>query len=366
MRIVTISLTVALLLLTMFGCAKKQAEKEAEKTSEHQVEKIEPVVVTDTVWHDTDDPAIWINPDDHAKSMVIGTDKDADGGLVAFDLDGKIIEERTVRDLRYPNNVDIEYGLPYGDESIDIAVVTERMERRIRVFRLPEMTPMDSGGIAVFEGEADSLRRVMGISLYKRPSDGEIFAIVSRKLGPSGSYLWQYRLYTDNAGYVRAEKVREFANFSGVEEIEALCVDDEAGYVYCSDEETCVRQYHADPDHPEADVEIATFATDGFGKDREGIAIYTTGQDSGFIVVSNQEDNHIRIYKREGEHEFVKTVPVKADDTDGIEITKVALTPDYPEGLAVVMSTDKTFHFYSWADLIGDNSQAAKANQSQE
>ena len=47
--------------------------------------------------HDTDDPAIWINPADPAKSLIIGTDKDDDGAYYVYDLDGKIIEEKTVR-----------------------------------------------------------------------------------------------------------------------------------------------------------------------------------------------------------------------------------------------------------------------------
>jgi 3-phytase len=47
-----------------------------------------PRVVTEPVRHDTDDPAIWINPADPAASLVLGTDKDADGALYVFDLNG--------------------------------------------------------------------------------------------------------------------------------------------------------------------------------------------------------------------------------------------------------------------------------------
>src|SRR5215469_6409283 len=37
-----------------------------------------------------DDPAIWIHPDDPAKSLVLGTDKK--GGLNVFDMDGKRLQ----------------------------------------------------------------------------------------------------------------------------------------------------------------------------------------------------------------------------------------------------------------------------------
>ena len=50
--------------------------------------------------HDSDDPAIWLYPTDPSKSLIIGTDKDEDGALYVFDLNGTIIEEKTVRNLK--------------------------------------------------------------------------------------------------------------------------------------------------------------------------------------------------------------------------------------------------------------------------
>jgi 3-phytase len=45
------------------------------------------------------------------------------------------------------------------------------------------------------------------------------------------------------------------------------------------------------------------------------------------------------------------TIPVAAVETDGLEVTAIALSPAFPEGLLVMMSTDKTFHFYDWRDV---------------
>jgi 3-phytase len=330
---------------------------------------LSPVVVTEQTPVDSDDPAIWINPEDPAKSLVLGTDKG--GAVVVFDLDGKIIPEKTVTGLQRMNNIDVEYGFTLGGETIDIAVATERPASALRVFRLPDMTAIDSGGIAVFEGEAGDSALPMGIALYKRPADGTIFAIVSRKTGPSGSYLWQYRLDDDGAGNVVGAKVREFGTFSdatsmdeGVAElgeIESIAVDDELGYVYYSDELTGVRKYHADPDAPDADVELALFATDGFADQREGISIYAVGDGTGYILVSDQQGNAFRIYTREGEpgdphnHRFVKTVAVSTNESDGSEVTSAVLDPRFPSGLFVAMSDNQTFHYYSWDDIAGDD-----------
>ena len=181
--------------------------------------RIEPVVITEKVFGDSDDPAIWINYADPANSWVLGTDKDKrNGGIYVYDLSGKINRKKSILGLKRINNIDILQGVNLGNGTLDIAVATERDTHEIRVLELPAMKMIDNGGIEVFEGEAE--RDPMGIALYKRPTDGAVFAIVSRKTGPSGSYLWQYQLMLDEKGFVKAKLVRKFGSFSGLKEIE--------------------------------------------------------------------------------------------------------------------------------------------------
>lgn len=316
---------------------------------------LKPAVVTEKVRHDSDDPAIWVNPADPAKSLVLGTDKDQDGALYAFDLAGRIV--RRIGGLQRPNNVDVEYGFALDGRRVDIAVVTERYADALRVFSLPGLEPLDGGGIPVFAGEAE--RAPMGVTLYKRPADGAVFAIVSRKSGPRTGYLWQYRLEGNGSGRVTATKVRAFGAFSGKGEIEAVAADDALGYVYYSDESYGVRKYSADPDAPDADRELALFAQSGFAEDREGISIYESGERTGYILVSDQHAKRFQIFTREGTpedphaHRLVRIVPVSAEGSDGSEVTSAALGEAFPQGLFVAMSEGRIFHFYPWPDVAG-------------
>ncbi|MDP3073461.1 MAG: phytase [Opitutaceae bacterium] len=316
---------------------------------------IRPRVVTEPTRHDTDDPAIWINAADPAKSLVIGTDKDTDGALYVFDLEGKIVQR--VGDLKRPNNVDLAYGFMLGGKPTDIVVTTEREMKRLRVFSVPDMTGVDKGDLVVFGG--DITRAPMGIALYKRPRDGAVFAIVGGKSGPAQGYLAQYRLADDGAGRVAMTLVREFGAYSGKKEIEAIAVDAELGCVYYSDETFGVRKYAADPDAPDAGRELAVFGTSGYVSDHEGISIYKRPDGTGYLLVSDQQANRFRIYRREGEpgrpheHVLIKTVPVSAIESDGSEVTAMALGPKFPHGLFVAMSTDRTFHYYAWEDIAG-------------
>lgn len=307
---------------------------------------LKPVVVTEQVGHDTDDPAIWINAKDTLKSLIIGTDKDTDGGLYAFDLEGKIVKK--VPGLKRPNNVDIAYGLLLNGVRVDVAVLTERETNRMRVFSLPDLQPVDNGGIEVFTGEAE--RDPMGIALYTRPSDSAIFAVVGRKSGPVENYLWQYRFEDNGKGAVKATLVRKFGKYSGKKEIEAIAVDNTLGYIYYADETVGVRKYVADPDKQDNN-ELAHFGTEGFVSDHEGISIYPVSDSTGYLLVSNQQNNTFMVYPREGKQTLLAEVPVSTIESDGSDVTAVPLGSKFPQGMFVAMSNGKVFHYYSWKDI---------------
>lgn len=342
----------------LFYCCKPgNTEVTQGASTTDSVSIIKPVFVTDTVVYDSDDPAFWINAADPTNSLILGTDKGGDtgdGALFVFNLQGKIIADKTIRNIKRPNNVDVAYGLTIKGVKHDIAVLTERNTNSIRVIALPEMKFLDGGGIPVFEG--DSLRAPMGVALYTSTA-GEIHAIVSRKTGPNGSYLAQYKLHSDASGVVRGTLLRKFGQYSGKNEIESIAVDNELGYVYYSDEGAGIRKYYAHPDS--TTNELAFFGTTGFTDNHEGISIYKHADGTGYILVSDQQANMFRVFPRAGtasgahDHPLLKVIHTATSESDGSEVTSFSL-PGFPNGLFVAMSDDKTFQFYNWKDLAGD------------
>ncbi|RKQ43438.1 3-phytase [Roseivirga pacifica] len=351
-------LNIGLAAIILFAAACQTNTTNNTETTTETVKAVKPVIVTEPVVYDTDDPAIWVNPEDASKSLIVGTDKNEDGALFVFDLEGKIVQDKVVRGLKRPNNVDIAYGLNIGGKSVDIALTGERMTHNMRLFSLPDMQPLDGGGIPVFEGETGvEYRDLMGVALYKRPADGAIFAIMGRKTGPTdGTYLWQYLLEDNGQGGVKATLVRKFGMFSGNKEIEAIAVDDELGYIYYSDEGVGVRKYYADPE--KGNEELALFATEGFTDDHEGISIFDTGNGKGFILVSDQQASQFKIYPREGsatnphDHTLIESVLVSTVESDGSEISNVAFNATFKRGIFVAMSDDKTFQYYRVEDIL--------------
>ncbi|NJK82469.1 MAG: phytase [Saprospiraceae bacterium] len=321
----------------LFSCTTNKATNEGQQT-------LSPDFTTDTTLIDTDDPAIWINYDNPMQSLLLGTDKGEDnGGIYVFDIQGNMIKEKCLLNLPRPNNIDVAYNFIFDSDTIDIAVFTQRNGDNIRVLRLPDMTFIDGGGIPVFVG--DTVQSPMGIALYQQPTTGAIYAIVSRKNGADGSYLWQY-LLKDSLGVVIVEPVRKFGAFKGGKEIESVAVDNELGHIYYSDEGSGVRKYYADPDS--SNVALAFFANQDFKEDHEGISIYKTGATTGYILVSDQQANQFHVFTREVPHQRIAIVPVSTNESDGSEATNMAFGNLFPKGFFVAMSDNRTFQIYNW------------------
>ncbi len=331
---------------------------------------------TEPVPADPDDPAIWVHPTDSARSLVLGTDKvAASGGLHVFGLDG--VRRQVIGPLDRPNNVDVEYGMIGPGGVFDIAVVTERLRHRLRVFRIPAdggaLLDLAPEGLPVLTDATGEAAEPMGIALYRRAGDGAVFAIVAPKLGGATNYLRQYRLEFE-AGTLRAREVRRFGHFSqrGPEpgepgEIEAVVVDDELGYVYYADERFGLRKWHADPDHAEAGRELAVFGLDHYLGDREGLALYRRPDGSGFLVSSDQVvgGTRLMLYPREGahgmphDHPLIAAVPTVADETDGLDVAGRPL-PGFAGGLLVMMnSSARNFLLFPW-DAVASRLRASR------
>lgn len=374
---VAVAAMAAIVSVCAAGCRQTRAEPDEDSTKPppapsplSKAIEIEGEYATAPLPNDPDDPAIWVHPADPSRSLIIGTMKVAApaGAIVVFGMDGQI--RQVISGIDRPNNVDVEYGFRLGGQFVDIAVATERFQRQLRVFRInPEDGRLvDLGGIPILADQKGEAGAPMGIALYRRSRDGAVFAIVAPKEGPREGYLWQYRLSDAGNDRIGATFVRRFGKYSATtvrdeNEIEAVAVDDELGYVYYADEADGIHKWHADPDHPDAGRELAHFARAGFRGDHEGIAIYATAGGTGYIVCTDQldGDSEYHVYPREGApgnpHDHSREIAVLrggADATDGLEISSRPLGPGLPNGVMIAMNSGaKNFVVFRWQDVAG-------------
>ena len=376
-RAAAVAVTAAVIFVCSAGCQQTRAEPDEDSTKPppapsplSKAIEVESEYATAPLPNDPDDPAIWVHPTDPSRSLIIGTMKVAApaGAIVVFGMDGQI--RQVISGIDRPNNVDVEYGFRLGGQLVDIAVATERFQRQLRVFRIDRENGrlIDLGGIPILADQKGEAGAPMGIAIYKRGRDSAIFAIVAPKEGPREGYLWQYRLSDGGNGRIAATFVRRFGKYSATtvrdeNEIEAVAVDDELGYVYYADEADGIHKWYADPDHPDAGRELAHFARTGFRGDHEGIAIYAAAGGTGYIVCTDQldGDSEYHVYPREGApgnpHDHSREIAVLrggADATDGLEISSRPLGPGLPNGVMVAMNSGaKNFVVFRWQDVAG-------------
>jgi 3-phytase len=317
--------------------------------------------LTSSTGNDVDDCAIWVHPTDPSKSLAIINDKGpltGTGGLYVYTLDGTLLQKVSVH---YPQNPDIRYNVVFGSDTMDVLVCVDREAanknyNKLRVFKIDPSRAEDKSGflteITTSAGIPSGQSNPYGHSLYKRPSDGALFSIVSSN---SKTDFTQIKLESDSTGKVKGDVVRTWGatDITG-DMCEGICCDDELGFIYICDENSAVLKYSADPDKNDDKLVNAFAKGDGIESDREGINIYRCNDRTGYILLSSQGNNQIKVYDR-GTNEFLGTIkPEEMKDCDGLDITAVPLGPNYPHGMAAFhlgSTVGAQFGFYDWADI---------------
>lgn len=318
--------------------------------------------ITTSTGGDVDDCAIWIHPTDQSKSLVIINDKGPlkdKSGLFVYDLFGAQLQNIPVY---CPQNPDIRYDVVFGNDTMDVLVCVDRKVKdlnynMIRVFKI---NSEKSGGSSDFLTEITSSSGIptgqneaYGHSLYLRPTDGALFSVVSA--ANETADFTQIRLESDGYGRVKGTLVRKWGCSDITGDIcEGICCDDELGFVYICDENAKVLKYYADPDK-KINTLVGTFAhNDGIELDREGISIYRCSETFGYILLSSQGNNQIKVYDRITNSFLGTVIPDGMKDCDGLDVTATPLGTQFPHGMAAFhlgSSAGAQFGFYDWSDI---------------
>ncbi len=305
-------------------------------------------------WGDaSDDPAIWVNPRDAAKSVVIATDKNL--GLYVYDLDGKLLQ--TTTDGRM-NNVDVRDGLMVAGKPRTLVAASNRTDKSIALYWLdPATRKLARAGDPVPTGFGDPY----GLCMYA--DAGGIYVFVNN----GGDGLFRQWRITAPDGKAVAEQVREFPVGS---QAEGCAADDETGALYVAEEAGGFFRYSAKPDGGSVRKEIDRVdGANGLQADIEGVEIWAGAGGTGFIVLSNQGADNYAVYRREGDNAFVGIFHIVADpdrgidgvsETDGLDVVSAPLGAKFPDGLLVVQDgrnlsprERQNYKYVSWRDIAG-------------
>jgi 3-phytase len=301
-----------------------------------------------------DDPAIWVNPKDPARSAVIGTDKK--GGLYVYDLAGQPLQFLANGRM---NNVDLRTGFRLGGRDVVLVTASDRTNKAVAILTLdPETRQLTDVADGLQETE---LSDPYGLCMYRSRRSGETYVFIN---DPTG-LVRQWRLAATPAGKVRAEVVRSFALNS---QVEGCVADDETGALYVAEEDVGLWRFGAEPDAGDKRRMVAAIKDNPkFKADFEGVGLWAGKGGRGYLVVSVQGNNTYAVFSRQGRNRYLGSFAIAPDpakgidgvsETDGLDVTSAAL-PGFPDGLLVTQdgynvspSENQNFKFVSWTDVV--------------
>lgn len=290
-----------------------------------------------------DDPAIWRNPVDPAKSLIVGTDKKA--GLHVYDLQGA--------DLAFLggglyNNVDLV-------ELADGRVIVAASDRTDPATAHLLIATLDTASakltriarIAVGEGEG------YGVCMGAPAADGTVDIFSAPKEGVI--YRTRLTLADDATGASGTTSILTTVP----SQPEGCVVDPRTHMLYIGEEAAGIWAI----DMRSGDKElVATVDNKLLVADVEGLALAPEGTDGGYLVASSQGDNAYAVYKLPGmeplgRFRIAQGALGATEETDGIGLRTGSFGPDYPAGLFVAQDginppSAQNFKLVSWASIL--------------
>jgi 3-phytase len=284
-----------------------------------------------------DDPAIWVNRRDPARSLIIGNDKQ--GALETYDLDGSLVQ-RIEAPTKFWGNVDVRQGVNLGAGTADIVAAAND---GLRLYAVDPDTRMLSP--VTVDGEALDTGGGEGVCLFDSP-DGNLAVFM---VFISGN-VKQFLLEGDGLGHLSADRVRSFEVGS---EAEGCVVDDQNRFLYIDEENAGTWRYDARIKAGPRRTLVDGVEPKGHQvPDVEGITMVDDGAGNGLLIASSQGQGDEQSYftvldRRTGEYRSRFRIVDGPDadgcsHTDGVAATGEPLGPQFPDGAFVCQDDDNT------------------------
>ncbi|HWU96399.1 MAG TPA: phytase [Sphingomonas sp.] len=318
-----------------------QTAPAAQEIPTAQVQAIGETAAVASLEDAADDPAIWRNPHDPKRSLIVATDKKA--GLNVYDLSGTL---RSSLPAGRVNNVDLRV---WGGQVIVAA--SDRNDKAnaklalytldTRAAKLSEIGRFDAGA-----GEA------YGLCMYA-PRGGKLHAFVVKKAGT----IVQMEILREG-GALKADRVRTMKLAT---QSEGCVADDRTGTLFVGEEDVGVWRFGANPRDAIAGEKV--IAADGahLVADVEGLAIAAEGARGGYLVVSSQGDNAYGLWRLPdlayaGRFRITAGQFGATSETDGIEVSTASFGPGLQGGVMLAQDGDnapqaQNFKLVRWADV---------------
>ena len=351
---------------------------------------------------DADDPAIWLNPIDASKSLVIGSAKNA--GLRVYDLAGQQLQSYLPAAFNGQNsrlnNVDVQYNFKMADGSrADLAVFTDRGQDTLRVFKIDgasstPLTEISSYNRLFPAAPVSNQSTGYGLGLWRDTVNDKLYSLVAQRGGSGaggfekGHSVAQFEMIANADGTVGSQLVKSWdlpTTYKGVSlltgtdstgssyspQSEGFVVDQQTGLAYVGQEDVGIWQIDLKSGILGAAplIETKNFNVNSpITPDVEGLTIRYSNNGDGVILASSQGDSTFTAFDRKT-FNYLGSFSIGANSlidgvqhSDGADVTSFGL-PGFEDGLFVtqdgednsITAGSTNFKYVKWGDIVKDN-----------
>lgn len=334
---------------------------------------------------DVDDPAIWVNPTDKSKSLVVTALKK--GGIDVYDLQGKLLQfiepapapacKSQVKTCENKagrlNNAEIIYDFSLNGKNVDLVVLSDRGLDKLAIYtidinadKLLTYVTAATAPLIFAKNQQDINAGNTAYGLATAKTD-KTMAFVTQN---SETRVAQLEIFDNGNGTV------SYKNIANLDFPEKFILPDNSLWTPCSDDDgehphlegmvadiennalflaqedvgiwklklsdaansqdwqliSKVKAYGVPYSRTWSDAEDEYicqldnskdkhYGNDHLIADAEGLTLYDGGNGKGYLLASSQGDNTIAIYNRTAPYKYIKSFTVGDGDIDGVDET---------------------------------------------
>lgn len=305
-----------------------------------------------------DSTAVWVGPSPR-DALLFVTEKDGDRLQVWLAATGEphptkpflggVADGKGPGEFNRPNGVWVIYHVPCSTGFADILLVTDQFNRRVQLFRLPDLEYFGEFG----SGE---IGKGYGIAWYQDGTD--FFVFITDEEPPPGfpGKIKKYRLRPDGA-LLTADLVFGVGSGNGVPplvNVESMFVDPIQNLLHVCGDEGGTQNFLFGLDGSYS----GTYGEGLFEFDEEAINLYDLGGGAGYLIVSDQhleDPNQFEVFDRVtlkhlGNFQSPAGTLLTTTNTDGAYLEQHPL-PGFPNGAFYPVNDDQNVHVYDWTDI---------------
>lgn len=288
-----------------------------------------------------DDPAIWRNASDPARSLIVGTDKKA--GLHVYNLKG---EQLSFLEGAGLNNVDL---VEFADGRVLVAA-SDRKDLQVAAIQFA-MLDTATGSLRATERVQVGAGEGYGICMSQPEREGRLHVFSAPKNGLI------YKTVVSLKGEDFSSETTELARVPS--QPEGCVYDDRTGTLYIGEEAAGI--WAIDTETGEMELAAET-GTGMIVPDVEGLALAPEGETGGYLVASSQGDNAFAVYRLPamsplGRFRIGEGIFGSVEETDGIALDPRSFGEEFPSGLFVAQDginppDAQNFKLVSWGSIL--------------